>query len=69
MVTQPVAASSERDLMLRHESGQSTAEYALVIVAAAIIAVSLITWASGSDVLPEFFDAVVRRVRGMVGAG
>lgn len=55
--------------MLRNEAGQATAEYALVIVAAAIIAVALISWASGSDVLPEFFDAVVERVRGMVGAG
>ena len=55
--------------MLRDESGQATAEYALVIVAAAIIALALITWASGSDVLPAFFEAVVDRVRGMVGGG
>jgi Flp pilus assembly pilin Flp len=48
------------------ESGQATAEYALVIVAAAIIAVALISWASGSDVLPDFFNAVVQRVRGFV---
>jgi Flp pilus assembly pilin Flp len=55
--------------MLWDESGQATAEYALVIVAAAIVAVALITWASGSDVLPRFFEAVVERVRSMVGAG
>ncbi|MBU1226947.1 MAG: DUF4244 domain-containing protein [Actinobacteria bacterium] len=55
--------------MLRDESGQATAEYALVIVAAAIIALALITWASGSDVLPDFFNAVVERVKGMVGGG
>lgn len=52
---------------LRGDAGQATAEYALVIVAAAIIALALISWASDSDVLPRFFDAVLRRVRGMVG--
>lgn len=50
------------------EAGQATAEYALVIVAAAVIAVALITWASSSDVLPDFFSAVVSRIRGMAGA-
>ena len=37
------------------ESGQATAEYALVIVAAAVVAVALISWASNSDLLPQFF--------------
>ena len=54
--------------MFRDESGQATAEYALVIVAAAVIALALILWASNSGVLPEFFDAVVRKVRGVVDA-
>jgi len=50
--------------------GQATAEYALVIVAAAIVALALISWAAGSDVLPSFFDAVIHRVRGFAtGAG
>lgn len=49
------------------ESGQATAEYALVIVAASIIALALIAWASDSDLLPRFFDAVIQRVRGVVG--
>ena len=55
-------------LVLNDERGQATAEYALVIVAAAIIALALIIWASTSGVLPEFFDAVVRKVRGVVDA-
>lgn len=50
----------------RNESGQATAEYALVIVAAAVVALALIVWASTSGVLPEFFEAVVRKVRGVV---
>ena len=52
--------------MFRDQSGQATAEYALVIVAAAVIALALIVWASTSGVLPEFFEAVVRKVQGMV---
>ena len=44
---------------MRDERGQATAEYALVIVAAAVIATALIVWASSSGVLPEFFDAVL----------
>jgi Flp pilus assembly pilin Flp len=51
---------------LRSDSGQATAEYALVIVAAAVVALALIVWASTSGVLPEFFEAVVRKVRGVV---
>jgi Flp pilus assembly pilin Flp len=50
------------------ESGQATAEYALVIVAAAVVAVALISWASGTHALPDFFSAVIDRVRGMAGA-
>lgn len=49
------------------DSGQATAEYALVIVAAAIVALALISWASGSSALPDFFSAILGRVRGMAG--
>ena len=51
---------------MRRESGQATAEYALVIVAASVIALALILCASNSDILPSFFNAVVRRVKGLV---
>jgi Flp pilus assembly pilin Flp len=47
---------------LRREEGQTTAEYALVILAAAAVAVVLIAWARSSGRLPEFFDSVVDRV-------
>jgi Flp pilus assembly pilin Flp len=53
----------------RDDRGQTTAEYALVIVAAAVIAVALITWAAASDALPAFFESIVDRIRGMAGAG
>ena len=50
------------------DRGQATAEYALVIVAAAVVAVALISWAAGSDALPQFFSSVIERVRSMSGA-
>jgi len=54
---------------MRSDAGQATAEYALVIVAAAIVALALISWAAGSDALPSFFEAVISRVRGFATAG
>ncbi len=46
--------------------GQATAEYALVMVAAAIIAGALIFWASSSGALSALFDAVVDRISSFV---
>jgi len=53
---------------LSDESGQATAEYALVIVAAALIALALIVWASSTGVLEEIFDTVARRVLQIAGS-
>ena len=44
------------------EDGQATAEYALVLVAAAVVALALITWASSTDLLPSFFNTVMQKV-------
>jgi Flp pilus assembly pilin Flp len=49
---------------IRREEGQTTAEYALVILAAAAIAVVLIAWARSSGKLPAFFDNVIDTVIG-----
>jgi Flp pilus assembly pilin Flp len=49
---------------LRRDEGQTTAEYALVILAAAAIAVVLIAWAHSSGRLPQFFDQVIDNVMG-----
>lgn len=46
------------------EIGQTTAEYALVILAAAAIAVVLIAWARSSGRLPAFFDNIIDQVAG-----
>jgi Flp pilus assembly pilin Flp len=41
------------------EEGQTTAEYALVILAAAAVAIVLIAWARASGKLPAFFDKII----------
>ena len=46
------------------EEGQTTAEYALVILAAAAVAVVLIAWARSSGKLPAFFDNIIDQVTG-----
>lgn len=51
-------------IALRKEEGQTTAEYALVILAAAAVAVVLIAWARSSGKLPEFFDTIIDSVIG-----
>ncbi len=49
---------------MRSDRGQTTAEYALVILAAAAIALVLLAWARSSGKLPEFFDEVIDRITG-----
>jgi Flp pilus assembly pilin Flp len=44
--------------LLRDESGQTTAEYALVILGAAAIAGALIAWAGGTDIIKSFFNKI-----------
>jgi hypothetical protein len=44
------------------EEGQSTAEYALVILGAVAIATLLITWATGSHAISQLFDSVIAKV-------
>lgn len=48
----------------RRDDGQTTAEYALVILAAAAVAVVLIAWARSSGRLPAFFDSIIDQVAG-----
>ena len=44
------------------ELGQSTAEYALVILGAVAVASLLITWATGSHAISKLFDTVVSKI-------
>ena len=43
----------------RREEGQASAEYALVILAAAAVALVLIAWAQSTGKLTQFFDSVI----------
>lgn len=49
---------------LADQVAQTTAEYALVILAAAAVAVVLIAWARSSGKLPAFFDDIIDQVAG-----
>ena len=46
--------------------GQSTAEYALVLLGAATVALIFIAWAGGTDTITRLFDAVMDSVIGNV---
>ncbi len=50
----------------RDQRGQSTAEYALVLLGVAAVALALLTWAAGGKVASFFdtiFDHLVRSVK------
>lgn len=51
-------------MWISDQVGQTTAEYALVILAAAAVAVVLIAWARSSGRLPAFFDDIIDQVAG-----
>jgi Flp pilus assembly pilin Flp len=44
------------------QHGQSTVEYALILLGAAAIALMVIAWATRSDAIGQLFDAVLGRV-------
>lgn len=49
------------------EAGQATAEYALVLLGAAAVALMLAAWAARSGKIGELFDAVVDQLIGKAG--
>lgn len=59
----PVTERKSVRRIFQSQEGQATAEYALVIIAAAAVALALIVWATNSSALPSLFEAAVRRVR------
>ncbi len=48
------------------ERGQTTAEYALVLLGAAAVALLIVAWASQTDLIGRLFNAVVRAITGKV---
>ena len=51
---------------VREDRGQSTAEYALLLLGAATIALIVVTWATSTGKIGELFDAVVDSIIGKV---
>lgn len=50
----------------RGDRGQSTAEYALLILGAAAIALVVVSWATGTNKIASMFDAVIDSVIGNI---
>ena len=48
------------------DAGQASAEYALVLLGAAAIALLLVAWATKSDLIGKLFDAVLNSITGKV---
>lgn len=46
------------------ERGQASAEYALVLLGAAAIALLIVSWATHSNKIGELFNAVLERLKG-----
>jgi hypothetical protein len=68
--TRPRAGHRRRPSSLerfRSCSGQATAEYALVLLGAAAVALMLTAWAAKSGAIGKLFDAVVDQLIGEVG--
>lgn len=55
-----------RTLPLRRSAGQSTAEYALVLLGAATVALVFIAWAGKTSRIGSLFNAVLDTVIGKV---
>jgi hypothetical protein len=50
----------------RRDAGQSTVEYALVLLGVAALALLVVQWASKSDAISKLFDFVIGHVIGAV---
>ena len=46
----------------RDEQGQTTAEYALVLIAAAAVAGCLLAWATGTKSISRLFDGIIDKI-------
>jgi Flp pilus assembly pilin Flp len=70
-VTRLVILLSSLESDLRHrladQRGQSTVEYALVVLGAASVALVLVAWASRTGRLSELLDKVMDSVAGKLG--
>lgn len=63
-----LAALSEpvRHRVARDERGQASAEYALVLLGAAALALLVLGWATKTDLVGKLLDKVVKTITGQV---
>ena len=59
-----VHAQSALVYLRRSQRGQATAEYALVLLGAAAVALLIVSWATHSNKIGELFNAVLDRLKG-----
>lgn len=50
----------------RSDRGQATAEYALILLGAAAVAMLLVSWVSKTNRISNLLDAVFRHITGLV---
>jgi Flp pilus assembly pilin Flp len=61
------AATATAARRSRHDQrGQTSAEYALVLLGAAAIALLIVAWATNSDLVGKLFDTVLKAITGKV---
>jgi len=63
VVSALVAALARLD---RDERGQASAEYALVLLGAAAIALLIVAWATKTDLIGKLFNVVINSISGKV---
>ncbi|MCY3578385.1 MAG: DUF4244 domain-containing protein [bacterium] len=51
---------------LRSDRGQATAEYALILLGAAAVAMLLVSWVTKTNRIGNLLDAVFRHITGLV---
>jgi len=62
-----LAVSVSQLRTLNHERGQTTAEYALVLVGVAAVALLVLAWATKTRAIGKLFDFVLSHITDQVG--
>ncbi len=60
------ALEAARHRFVRDERGQASAEYALVLLGAAAVALLIVAWATKTDMVGKLFDKVLKAITGKV---
>lgn len=62
----PIRTIASRLDAPQSERGQTTAEYALVLIAAATIAMLIVAWAGNTGAINDFFETIIDRITSML---